>query len=1191
MSNTNVAKDNFFEDVTSSHNANEDDLEKPVGRGRGRGRQRQDLRLLHGQMGPDYLKQQHNEKNHLDDDEDRFEDEEVDVDDLPPDVRKNTLQQREQQKKREDSKRQQNREVISSANEKHLQPENRFPVASTKESSHTKHQSISHEMDDALVDSLVDRLVNDDESSTSTMPLVSEQQSHNSPNTSPTSVPSALKNSNRIRQQSQETVLPGGGLVPSDQTRNNQNIQKQETVWYYLDPQGNRQGPFSNSDMLDWFKAGYFPTELMLRRSIDKRFIQLIEMTKLYERVPFAPGPWPNIPPPLEDIEELEKQKQDAEKRQREQHNAIFQQLQQQAILQQQLQLQQQRLFAIQQQHQGPDKAAIEQHLAGQAAATAQAIQQQQQLMQKMMQNMSLFQQQQHSQNPILAQQLLKEQLQSSVSPSLRAPGNQNELQGSEIGAMLGSKQQTLQQQSEIQPFSRQQLPSSSQPEQHTQSTLGGFGLGLSSPLLKTHHVGEGSPDGNQPRSPQPQQPALGGLLGGQQGAMPNLNDGGYDPIKSLLNQLQQSDQPSAASQVSSIPSQSVGLSVNEDHRTIPGDKTETSKLSGTTATDSPHMGRSIWDMPAAAVAAPPTSNPALTREQQEHQLLHQQQQLLLQQQQQNEEENISRGGWDQVRSGLADEKPLQNHHEYKNKKHESQQPWPSQEQDISRLVSQNSQLTGSEYTNHPPLSSTATVQATLQDYENDSSHETRNISTIDSFRTETTNDNIDSNLNKNDFITSNSNNVVYKPKDNKKDKRDKGKKEGRKNEKVISNTTNPQEYISSENYIPGMEGAIKPEVPITATKSVEEEQQQRAQADALYRLQIEQQQMLERERALTEEKAAKQRQESLQSAVKLAPWAKKSGGHSTNINEQGIHHSGMTSNTYHTPEENSLSLAEIQRMEEERERERKIQKEIEDQQLREHRMQHEQEETRRNQGKGMNWANTAAVGNNNGPSNGGKSLAEILAEEESEERKRQERERQQKKERQKEMGLAQASVWGSASSNLSWASKAASIGVATPAVNITNSAATPQPKSKQNHQGSSSSLVTSSPAPWSSAVNTNNGSGGFWEDATPPPGLDSNTISQSNKNKKKANGKEVQKNNTKTAKEDAKVAQIFRENSAKNTPRQNEFEAWCSLALANLNAQVDIPTFMAFLKDIESPYEVINIVVLIGCSSPSITP
>ena len=128
-------------------------------------------------------------------------------------------------------------------------------------------------------------------------------------------------------------------MPPTDQSSNEQKKQKQETVWYYLDPQGNKQGPFSNSDMLDWFNAGYFPTELMLRRSIDQRFVQLIEMTKLYERVPFAPGPWPNIPGPLEDIDELEKRKLEAEKIQREQQNAIFQQLQQQALLQQQLQV------------------------------------------------------------------------------------------------------------------------------------------------------------------------------------------------------------------------------------------------------------------------------------------------------------------------------------------------------------------------------------------------------------------------------------------------------------------------------------------------------------------------------------------------------------------------------------------------------------------------------------------------------------------------------------------------------------------------------------------------------------------------------------------------------------------------------------------------------------------------------------
>ena len=165
--------------------------------------------------------------------------------------------------------------------------------------------------------------------------------------------------------------------------------------------------------------------------------------------------------------------------------------------------------------------------------------------------------------------------------------------------------------------------------------------------------------------------------------------------------------------------------------------------------------------------------------------------------------------------------------------------------------------------------------------------------------------------------------------------------------------------------------------------------------------------------------------------------------------------------------------------------------------------------------------------------------------------------------------------MWGSASSNLSWASKAASVGVATASPNITNPA-TPQSTPKQNHQGSKQpSLVSNSTAPWSSTTSSNSGAGGFWDDAAPPPGLSSNNTNHSNKNKKKPANKEAQKNNMKAAKEDAKVAQIFRENSAKNTPRQNEFEAWCSSALANLNGQVDIPTFMAFLKDIESPYEV----------------
>ena len=47
-------------------------------------------------------------------------------------------------------------------------------------------------------------------------------------------------------------------------------------------------------------------------------------------------------------------------------------------------------------------------------------------------------------------------------------------------------------------------------------------------------------------------------------------------------------------------------------------------------------------------------------------------------------------------------------------------------------------------------------------------------------------------------------------------------------------------------------------------------------------------------------------------------------------------------------------------------------------------------------------------------------------------------------------------------------------------------------------------------------------------------------------------------------------MKQIFNEKKPKN-----DFEEWCSKALQGLQAQVDIPTFLGFLMDIESPYEV----------------
>merc|ERR1712025_436138 len=115
-----------------------------------------------------------------------------------------------------------------------------------------------------------------------------------------------------------------------------------------------------------------------------------------------------------------------------------------------------------------------------------------------------------------------------------------------------------------------------------------------------------------------------------------------------------------------------------------------------------------------------------------------------------------------------------------------------------------------------------------------------------------------------------------------------------------------------------------------------------------------------------------------------------------------------------------------------EREREAKMRRDIQEAAQARAR---QEEEARRQQSTGLNWAMAA-----NSMDQGGaqKSLAEIQAEEQRQERDRQERERREKKARQKDMNLslAQASVWGSASTNLSWANKTAPTSVPVPVSN-----------------------------------------------------------------------------------------------------------------------------------------------------------
>ncbi|XP_072428945.1 GRB10-interacting GYF protein 2 isoform X2 [Chiloscyllium punctatum] len=135
--------------------------------------------------------------------------------------------------------------------------------------------------------------------------------------------------------------------------------------WFYKDPQGEIQGPFTNQEMAEWFQAGYFTMSLFVKRGCDEGFQPLGEVIKMWGRVPFAPGPSP--PPLLGDL--------DQERLKRQQELATLnlyqmQQIQCQQLLQAQLMTRQQYAQAIAH-HQ---KATVE------AITTQQQQQQQQQL-------------------------------------------------------------------------------------------------------------------------------------------------------------------------------------------------------------------------------------------------------------------------------------------------------------------------------------------------------------------------------------------------------------------------------------------------------------------------------------------------------------------------------------------------------------------------------------------------------------------------------------------------------------------------------------------------------------------------------------------------------------------------------------------------------------------------------------------
>lgn len=42
--------------------------------------------------------------------------------------------------------------------------------------------------------------------------------------------------------------------------------------WFYKDPQGTLQGPFTAQEMTEWFSAGYFTMTLLVKQGKDTTF-------------------------------------------------------------------------------------------------------------------------------------------------------------------------------------------------------------------------------------------------------------------------------------------------------------------------------------------------------------------------------------------------------------------------------------------------------------------------------------------------------------------------------------------------------------------------------------------------------------------------------------------------------------------------------------------------------------------------------------------------------------------------------------------------------------------------------------------------------------------------------------------------------------------------------------------------------
>ncbi|XP_076472424.1 uncharacterized protein LOC143301883 isoform X4 [Babylonia areolata] len=257
-----------------------------------------------------------------------------------------------------------------------------------------------------------------------------------------------------------------------------------------------------------------------------------------------------------------------------------------------------------------------------------------------------------------------------------------------------------------------------------------------------------------------------------------------------------------------------------------------------------------------------------------------------------------------------------------------------------------------------------------------------------------------------------------------------------------------------------------------------------------------------------------------------------------------------------------SRSLAEIQHEEElrqlqqEREidmlqRQQQIQRQLEEQQLQQQQPQ-------------KTWASNLAAQQ---PPRV-KTLAEIQEEQERQLKQEKQKAQQQQQYQAKSMSLSQAAVWGSgpgltatqpslsssSSSSAPWSAPNSIWGAPTPASSL---------------WGNGTSAPSSIKSPGKKAARENSSNSQISSEF---PSLHSQKSNKSKQSAAKTTASTNSAQPSKSKKEEERVQRLFRETSESS---KDEFTMWCEAFLEGMEVQVDIETFVSFLKEVDSPYEV----------------